>query len=68
MEKVIRTGVRTKVLMLSATPVNNRFYDLRNQLQLAYEGKASMIDEQLDTAHTIDEIFRSAQRVVYRME
>ena len=63
MEKVIRTGVRTKVLMLSATPVNNRFYDLRNQLQLAYEGKASMIDEQLDTAHTIDEIFRSAQRV-----
>jgi hypothetical protein len=63
MEKVIRAGVRTKVLMLSATPVNNRFYDLRNQLQLAYEGKASMIDEQLDTTHTIDEIFRSAQRV-----
>ena len=63
MEKVIRAGVRTKVLMLSATPVNNRFYDLRNQLQLAYEGKASMIDEQIDTTHTIDEIFRSAQRV-----
>lgn len=31
--------------------------------ELAYEGKASMIDEQLDTTHTIDEIFRSAQRV-----
>ena len=36
--KVIRAGVRTKVLMLSATPVNNRFSDLRNQLALAYEG------------------------------
>ena len=35
MRKVIRAGVKTKVLMLSATPVNNRFYDLRNQLALA---------------------------------
>src|SRR5690606_33010264 len=32
MNKVIRAGVKTKVLMLSATPVNNRFNDLRNQL------------------------------------
>ena len=40
MNKVIRAGVKTKVLMLSATPVNNRFNDLKNQLQLAYEGKA----------------------------
>ena len=38
MEKVIEEGVRTKVLMLSATPVNNRFRDLRNQLALAYQG------------------------------
>lgn len=38
MNKVIRPGARTRVLMLSATPVNNRFYDLRNQLALAYEG------------------------------
>jgi hypothetical protein len=38
MNKVIRSGVKTKVLMLSATPVNNRFNDLRNQLALAYEG------------------------------
>lgn len=36
MERVIRPGPRTRVLMLSATPVNNRFYDLRNQLALAY--------------------------------
>jgi SNF2 family DNA or RNA helicase len=39
MNKVIRSGVKTKVLMLSATPVNNRFNDLKNQLELAYEGK-----------------------------
>ncbi|MBR2683890.1 MAG: DEAD/DEAH box helicase family protein [Atopobiaceae bacterium] len=34
--RVIQEGVKTKVLMLSATPVNNRFRDLRNQLALAY--------------------------------
>lgn len=63
MEKVIRAGVRTKVLMLSATPVNNRFYDLRNQLQLAYEGSPEMIDDKLNTTKSIDEIFKNAQRV-----
>ena len=36
MDKVIKDGVHTKVLMLSATPVNNRFLDLQNQLELAY--------------------------------
>ena len=40
MNRVIRTGVRTKVLMLSATPVNTRFNDLKTQLQLAYEGES----------------------------
>ena len=45
MNKVIKAGVKTKVLMLSATPVNNRFNDLKNQLQLAYEGDASKINE-----------------------
>ena len=40
MNQVIREGVKTKVLMLSATPVNNRFTDLRNQLALAYEGES----------------------------
>ena len=62
LSKVIRAGVRTRVLMLSATPVNNRFTDLRNQLALAYEGDASQINDKLNTSHTIDEIFRSAQR------
>lgn len=62
MRKVIRAGVKTKVLMLSATPVNNRFYDLRNQLALAYEGDADVMDQQLNTTKSIDEIFRQAQR------
>jgi len=63
MKKVIRAGVKTKVLMLSATPVNNRFTDLRNQLQLAYEGNQSLIDDKLNTTKPIEEIFRNAQRV-----
>lgn len=40
MDRIIRAGVKTKVLKLSATPVNNRFVDLRNQLAIAYEGDA----------------------------
>lgn len=62
LNKVIRTGVRTKVLMLSATPVNNRFIDLKNQLALAYEGDPKQINEKLATSKSIDEIFRHAQK------
>ncbi len=66
MNKVIRAGVKTKVLMLSATPVNNRFNDLKNQLELAYEGDATAINKQLNTHRGIDDIFRSAQAVFNR--
>ena len=61
MNKVIRSGVKTKVLMLSATPVNNRFNDLKNQLQLAYEGESVAFDKLLPTNRGIDDIFRQAQ-------
>ena len=61
LNRVIRAGVRTKVLMLSATPVNNRFIDLKNQLALAYEGDATQINGKLNTTKSIDEIFRQAQ-------
>ena len=61
MNKVIRSGVKTKVLMLSATPVNNRFNDLKNQLQLAYEGESEAFDKLLPTNKGIDDIFRQAQ-------
>lgn len=62
LNKVVRAGVRTKVLMLSATPVNNKFIDLKNQIALAYEGDSSQINEKLDTTKSIDEIFRQAQK------
>ncbi len=62
LNKVIRKGVKTKVLMLSATPVNNRFNDLKNQLQLAYEGDTSLIDDKLNITRSIDDIFKNAQK------
>lgn len=61
MTKVIKEGVKTKVLMLSATPVNNRFADLRNQLALAYEGDSETLSKKLKTGKSIEEIFRGAQ-------
>lgn len=61
MNKVIKDGVKTKVLMLSATPVNNRFSDLRNQLAIAYEGDSENLSKRLRTPRNIEEIFRRAQ-------
>ena len=63
MRKVVREGVKTKVLMLSATPVNNRFNDLRNQLALAYEGDSAQLAARLNISTTVEEVFRQAQRV-----
>ncbi len=63
MNKVIREGVKTKVLMLSATPVNNRFNDLRNQLALAYEGDSENLSKKLRTSKSVEEVFRNAQKV-----
>lgn len=62
LRKVIKDGIETKVLMLSATPVNNRFNDLKNQLALAYEGDPALIDRKLDTKSSIEQIFRKAQQ------
>jgi len=61
MNQVIREGVKTKVLMLSATPVNNRFTDLRNQLALAYEGQSEHLSKKLKSQTSVEEIFRRAQ-------
>ena len=62
LRKVMREGIETKVLMLSATPVNNKFNDLKNQLALAYEGDSELIDEKLDTELGIDSIFKKTQK------
>ncbi len=61
MNRVIRDGVKTKVLMLSATPVNNRFNDLRNQLALACESDSENLGGKLRGGRSVEEIFRSAQ-------
>jgi len=63
MNSVIRNGVKTKVLMLSATPVNNHFNDLRNQLALAYEGDSEKLSKNLRTSKSIEKIFIQAQTV-----
>lgn len=60
---VMKSGVKTKVLMLSATPVNNRFTDLKNQLALAYEGNTDKIDENISKTKSIDTILKNAQSV-----
>ena len=62
MREVIQEGVQTKVLMLSATPVNNHFTDLRNQLALAYEGESQNLSAKLNLSTSVEEVFRQAQR------
>lgn len=63
MRQVIKEGVKTRVLMLSATPVNNRFNDLKNQLQLAYEGKSENLAKRLNISTSVEKVFSDAQRV-----
>jgi len=59
---VMRKGVKTKVLMLSATPVNNRFTDLKNQLALAWEGETGIADERMGTEKSVENILKNAQK------
>ncbi len=63
MKDVIKTGVKTKVLMLSATPVNNRFTDLKNQLALAFEGQTGDVDGKMHTEKSVENILKNAQKV-----
>ena len=60
---VMKAGVKTKVLMLSATPVNNRFTDLKNQIALAYEGNTDRPDENISKIKSIDTILKNAQTI-----
>ncbi|MCA9631880.1 MAG: helicase, partial [Myxococcales bacterium] len=45
MRRIVREGVKTRVLMLSATPVNNRLADLRNQIAFATEGEDTALED-----------------------
>ncbi len=59
MNDIIRSGVKTKVLMLSATPVNNRMNDLKNQVAFITEGRDdAFIDHGIKN---IDSTLRLAQ-------
>lgn len=60
MNDIIRSGVKTKVLMLSATPVNNRMNDLKNQVAFITEGRDdAFIDEGIKN---IEATLRLAQK------
>lgn len=63
LNEVMKKGVKTKVLMLSATPVNNRFTDLKNQLALAFEGKTAEIDERMHSGKSIERILTNSQKI-----
>ena len=60
MRKIIKEGVKTRVLMLSATPVNNRLADLRNQIAFATEGDDTALLEH--GIGSIDSTTRLAQK------
>lgn len=62
LKHVMNDGVKTKVLMLSATPVNNKFTDLKNQLALAYGENIDDFNEKLETEKTVETILRNAQQ------
>lgn len=59
MDEIIRSGVKTKVLMLSATPVNNRMNDLKNQVAFITEGLDLAFKEY--GIASIEETLRKAQ-------
>lgn len=61
MQDVIKSGVRTKVLLVSATPVNNDLKDLRNQLYFLTEEKEDAFGESLGIANLQDTL-ATAQR------
>ena len=63
LNQVMRAGVKTKVLMLSATPVNNKFTDLKNQIALAYEGQTNVVDDKMLVSQSVDSILANAQKI-----
>ncbi len=60
MEKVLQSGIKTKVLLLSATPVNTSLKDLRNQLYLVTHNEDTAFKDSLDI-YSIGQVMRNAQ-------
>ena len=59
LEDVLQKGVKTKVLMLSATPVNNRLNDLKNQLAFITEGNDAAFQD--NGINSVENTLRRAQ-------
>ena len=62
MDDLIKSGVRTKVLLLSATPVNNDLKDLRNQLYFLTENRDDAFAESIGVG-SLKETLATAQKV-----
>ena len=60
LNEVIKRGIPTKVLMLSATPVNTSLTDIRNQIYLMTEGRRDVFEKSLGVAN-IDAPIKHAQ-------
>lgn len=58
---VIKSGAETKILMLSATPVNNRMNDLKNQINFITEGIDNSFED--DGIISVEATLRKAQLV-----
>jgi SNF2 family DNA or RNA helicase len=61
MEDIIQSGVKTKVMLLSATPVNNDLKDLRNQIYFVTEGQDNLFTKNLGI-HSIKDTLNTAQK------
>ena len=61
MEDIIQTGVKTKVMLLSATPVNNDLKDLRNQIYFISEGRDAAFSQSFGL-HSIKDTLTTAQK------
>lgn len=61
LKKVIKAGVKTKILMLSATPVNNRMNDIKNQIAFITEGNDKSFES--EGIISIEQTLRKAQMV-----
>lgn len=66
MNEVIKAGVKTKVLMLSATPVNNRMNDIKNQIAFITEGDQEAFASM--GLRNVEQILRKAQLTFKRWQ
>ena len=67
MEEALKGGVHTKVLMLSATPVNTGLRDLRNQIYLMTEKRQDAFRESLGIG-SVQSLFGMAQKTFQKWE